>query len=84
MLTKLTLTIDQAVVEQAKAYAQKKHRSVSRIVEEYLKNVSMTQKTIPVIDGLKSPITDSLSGMFQDSGKSYQEMLDEALIEKYL
>ncbi len=38
MLTKLTLTIDKSVVEQAKVYAQKKNRSVSRIVEDYLRN----------------------------------------------
>ena len=39
MLAKLTLTIEQSVIEQAKEYAQKKNRSVSRIVEEYLKNI---------------------------------------------
>jgi hypothetical protein len=33
---------------------------------------------------MKSPITDSISGMFHDDGKPYKDMLDEALQEKYL
>ena len=41
MLAKLTLTVDQAVIEGAKAYAQKKNRSVSRIVEEQLKEYNI-------------------------------------------
>lgn len=84
MLTKLTLTIDQSVVDQAKIYARKKKRSVSRIVEEYLQNIAITNESVTSISSLKSPITDSISGMFHDNGKTYQDMLDEALQEKYL
>lgn len=84
MLTKLTLTIDQEVVEQAKEYAQKKNRSVSRIVEEYLKNITMNNDSFTSFSDLKAPITDSISGMFQDNGKPYKDMLDEALLEKYV
>jgi hypothetical protein len=84
MLTKLTLTIDQSVVEQAKEYAQKKNRSVSRIVEEYLKNIAINHESFTAFSSMKSPITDSISGMFHDNGKSYKDMLDEALQEKYL
>ena len=83
MLTKLTLTIDEAVVEQAKEYAQQKNRSVSRIVEDYLRNISSKNETVSFRNNLSSPITDSISGMFQDNGKSYKEMLDEALQERF-
>ena len=74
MLTKLTLTIDQSVVERAKEYAHKKNRSVSRIVEEYLENISMKNDSIAIIETIKSPITDSISGMFHDNGKAYKEI----------
>jgi len=84
MLTKLTLTIDQSVIEQAKEYAQKKNRSVSRIVEEYLQNIAMNRETITFSKDIKSPITDSISGIFLDNGKSYKQMLEEALLDKYL
>jgi hypothetical protein len=84
MLTKLTLTIDQAVVDQAKKYALKKKRSVSRIVEEYLENITLNRNAESELAYLKSPITDTLSGMFYDSGKPYREMLNEALAERHL
>ena len=83
MLAKLTLTIDRSVIEQAKEYAQKKHRSVSRIVEDYLKNIATDHATATSFSTMKSPITDSISGMFYDNGKSYKDMLSEALRDKY-
>jgi len=84
MLAKLTLTIEQSVIEQAKEYAHKKNRSVSRIVEDYLKNIATNHEIGASFSMLKSPITDSISGMFHDNGKSYKDMLSEALRDKYL
>ncbi|MGI5066806.1 DUF6364 family protein [Treponema putidum] len=84
MLAKLTLTIDRSVIEQAKEYAQKKNRSVSRIVEDYLKNIATNPEMSTSFYKMKSPITDSISGMFYDNGKSYKDMLSEALQDKYL
>nr|WP_298680565.1 DUF6364 family protein [uncultured Treponema sp.] len=84
MLAKLTLTIEQSVIEQAKEYAHKKNRSVSRIVEDYLKNIVTNHEIGASFSMLKSPITDSISGMFHDNGKSYKDMLSEALRDKYL
>ena len=37
MNTKLTLTIEQAIIEKAKFYAKEKGRSLSDIIENYLK-----------------------------------------------
>jgi hypothetical protein len=74
MLTKLTLTIDESVVAQAKVFAKHKQRSISRLVEEYLRDVSATLAA--------TPLTDSLTGMFQDDGKDYREMLGEARDER--
>jgi hypothetical protein len=84
MLTKLTLTIDESVVEQAKEYAQAKNRSVSRIVEEYLENLATKRDSGKLPDEIKAPITDGLSGMFKDSGIPYKELLDDAKQEKFL
>ena len=84
MLAKLTLTIDQSVIKQAKEYAQKKNRSVSRIVEEYLKNIATKHEAFTSFSTMQSPITDSISGIFYDNGKSYKDMRDEALQEKYV
>lgn len=83
MQTKLTLTIEKDVVKKAKAYARQKDKSVSRIVEEYLRNVSQ-DRLAPSDLTLKAPITESLTGMFEDSGKDYKAMLDEARAERGL
>ena len=84
MLAKLTLTITQSVIEEAKKYAQKKNRSVSRIVEEYLENITTDHDPVTSFSALKSPITDSLSGMFHDNGKPYKDMPEEALRDRYV
>lgn len=83
MLTKLTLTIDQSIVEKAKEYAQEKNKSVSRIVEEYLRNLSEKNSFFIPRNPIDSPITDSLVGMFSDNGKDYKTMLDEARTERF-
>ena len=40
MSSKLTLSVDERVVKQAKRYARKRGTSVSRLVEDYLDLVS--------------------------------------------
>lgn len=40
MTTKLTLTVDDAVIRTAKVYAKKKGESLSNIVENYLKSLA--------------------------------------------
>jgi len=40
MNTKLTLTIDQEIIEKAKQYAKGKNRSLSDIIENYLKTLT--------------------------------------------
>lgn len=84
MLAKLTLTIDDEVISRAKIYAQRQQRSVSKIVEEYLKNVSDINRTEISTSQLDSKITNRITGMFEEnySGESYKEILSAALTEK--
>ncbi len=39
MITKLTLTVEKAVIQKAKSYAKKTGRSLSEIVENYLEKI---------------------------------------------
>lgn len=80
MLTKLTLTIEESIIAAAKEYARHKNKSVSRIVSEYLKNIS---ESASVTYSLSAPVTDNLVGSFEDPGKDYKTLLEEALAEKY-
>ncbi len=84
MLAKLTLTIDDEVISRAKIYAQRQQRSVSKIVEEYLKNISDINRTEISTFRLDPIITNRITGMSKEnySGESYKEILSAALMEK--
>lgn len=82
MNTKLTLTIEQAVVEKAKRYARKRERSLSDLIENYLK--ALTQETAKIPTNA-SPIVKSLRGSFSmDKNADYKTELTKRLTKKYL
>lgn len=47
MHTKLTLTVEEKIIDRAKQYAQKTGRSLSDLVESYLDNIT-SAKSEPV------------------------------------
>ena len=59
MNSKLTLTIEQSLIEKAKEYAKGKGRSLSDIVANYFKLIVKEQGTVKSVS---TPITDSLRG----------------------
>lgn len=82
MNTKLTLTIEQSIIEKAKKYANEKGRSLSSIIENYLKVI--TNEEI-VGDVKQTPIVKSLKGSFKASKNlNYKKELSKRLSEKYL
>lgn len=82
MNTKLTLTIEHSLIDKAKKYAKGKGRSLSDIVENYLK-VIVKEETIKEIDS--TPITSSLRGSFKTPNEfDYKKELTKELSEKYL
>lgn len=82
MNTKLTLTIEQKVIEQAKKIASSRGRSLSDIVEIYLKTIT-TEDSDSYIDD--APIIKSLRGSFNaPSNFDYKKELSEALSKKYI
>lgn len=82
MNTKLTLTIEQSLIEKAKQYAKGEGRSLSDIVENYLK-VIVKEESAKVIDS--TPIASSLRGSFKaPKGFDYKEELSKGLSKKYM
>ena len=80
MNTKLTLTIEQAIIERAKSYAKEKGRSLSDIIENYLKAITKEQK----IEEDLSPLIRSLQGSFKvPKSFDYKNELLKELSEKY-
>ena len=83
MNTKLTLTIEQDVIQKAKEYAKGKNRSLSDIIENYLK--ILTQENKEPKKSKLSPIVKSLKGSFEmPKNFDYNEELQKALEEKHL
>lgn len=62
MTTKLTLTLDDKVIQKAKRYARAKGRSVSELVESYFK--SITELNGNQLEEL-TPSVKSLMGSFK-------------------
>ncbi|MDZ4148912.1 MAG: DUF6364 family protein [Flavobacteriaceae bacterium] len=61
MDTKLTLKLDKFVIEQAKEYASSQNRSLSRIIESYLKSLINRENLIKEDDIKISPFVKSMS-----------------------
>lgn len=81
MSTKLTLSVREDVIEQAKAYAKSHNTSVSKLIERYLSTLSDTSKggNIEI-----TPLVKSLSGVIKlDADFDYREEYTKHLIEKY-
>lgn len=83
MNTKLTLTIDKSVIEQAKAYASKQGSSLSAMIENYLKLVTRNEEKIVAKKEL-SPIVKSLIGSLKmPVDFDYKEEVKKMRDEKY-
>ncbi len=76
MDTKLTLKLNQDIIEKAKEYAKLKKTSLSDLIENYLHNLTNDKKSKNTI----SPLVKSLSGVINlpndyDDKKDYTEYL---------
>lgn len=79
MGTKLTLRLNDNVIERAKSYARNHKISLSKMIEAYLDNITNQQdsQSTPSI----TPLVESLSGVINipdefDYKKEYSEFLE--------
>ncbi|WP_430934769.1 DUF6364 family protein [Saccharicrinis sp. 156] len=80
MDTKLTLRLNDNVIERAKIYARNHKISLSKMIESYLD--SITQEKEDEKKNLITPLVESLSGVINlpddfDYKKEYRDYLDE-------
>ena len=77
METKLTLKLDQAVIQSVKVYAEKNNRSLSKLIEDYFKNlINENDKKKNKI----SPLVQELSGIISEkdiNGINYIDYLEK-------
>lgn len=83
MNTKLTLTIEKEIIERAKNYAKEKNRSLSDIIENYLK--ALTQEERKNSSEKLNPKVEALKGSFKmPKDLNYKEELKKRLEKKHL
>lgn len=83
MNTKLTLTIEKEIIERAKNYAKGKNRSLSDIIENYLKILTKEEKNNQIKK--LNPVVESLKGSFKiPKAIDYKKELKNRLEKKYL
>lgn len=79
MQSKLTLTIEQSVIEEAKIYAKNKGRSLSDLIENYLKVIVDDSARIKL-----SPSVKKLKGSIKlPEDFDYKKELAKSLASKY-
>lgn len=77
MQTKLTLRLEEELIEQAKAYAGKTGKSLSQVVADYFRLLTTANKR-PA--GPPAPLTQSLRGLLRDTDvdkEDYRRYLEE-------
>ena len=80
MITKLTLTLNQQVIESAKAYAKRNGKSLSSIVESYFRSLEQTDEKNQTL----APEVNRLLGSVKLSKNfDYKKELQEAMIKKH-
>lgn len=84
MDTKLTLKLDKFVIEQAKEYASNQKRSLSRIIESYLKSLINRDNKNDESDIEISPFVKSMStGVKIPADLDYKKEILNHLEEKH-
>lgn len=85
MDTKLTLKLDKNVIEKAKIYASEHKRSLSSMIENYLKAITSVEKKEDFEEIEISPFVKSISiGKGEiPADFDYKKARQDYLIEKY-
>ena len=79
-MTKLTLKIDDKVLQRAKAYAEQRELSISGLVEAYLEHLTAATETEPKLSG----VVAELAGVLKDAPEDdWQEEYTDYLRHKY-
>jgi hypothetical protein len=75
MHTKLTVRVDQELVQVAKRYAHRQGTSLSKLIEDYLRGLAITQNE-PLAD---TPVLQRLTGILppDTSVDEYHQHLQE-------
>lgn len=75
MKSKLTLTLNKEIIEQAKSYAKDNDMSLSELIETYLASLTKRAKI--------SSLVESLTGIIPDENCNYKKDYSDYLSQKH-
>jgi len=82
METKLTLRLNDNVIERAKVYARNHKISLSKMIESYLDNITAQRQDKN--ENFITPLVESLSGVIDlPADFDYKKEYGDYLVEKY-
>ncbi|MFN4762430.1 DUF6364 family protein [Gillisia sp. Q332] len=77
---KLTLSLNEKIIERAKHYAKSNNVSLSKLIESYLSTLTKREKKEPEI----TPLVESLSGVISiEDDFDVKDSYTQYLMEKY-
>jgi hypothetical protein len=79
MNAKLTLNIDQSIIEEAKSYAKNNSVSLSKLIENYLHSLTKKKSGRAKV----SPLVESLTGVISPESNDYKKEYSDYLSKKY-
>jgi hypothetical protein len=80
MTTKLTLTVEKDIIESAKVYAKQNGRSLSALIENYLK--ALVQK-VDTDEDFSPKVKELMGSIKLPKDFDYKKELTEAISKKY-
>ncbi len=83
-MSKLTLMIDNSVLETAQKYAKAQGKSLSNLIEDYLKTISKDLQTIEQNIELSPSIKSLLGSVKLSDNVNDKDMLADEIMKKYL
>ena len=79
MNSKLTLKLNENVINKAKQYAKENNISLSKMIESYLQAVTLNKRN----DVKISPLVESLTGVIELEKDDYRKDYTDFLSQKY-
>ena len=80
MQVKVTLSLEKEVIERAKEFSRRQHKSLSKLVENYLRQITSGASEQEAI----TPLVSDLSGVIKpDAAENRKADYTDYLAEKY-
>jgi len=81
---KLTLSLNQSIIEKAKQYAKQNNTSLSKMIESYFDSLTNEQEDNGKVKVETTPLVESLCGVIKlPEDFNYKETKAKHLLEKY-